>query len=249
MLNLEYKTNLSDYTDDQLTSMRNDFCNEHRTVMNCAIANITELLEIYIPTFMVSNLYDDRLVLIAKNRNRWLDIDIYFGENWWDKKNGFKFQINPSSVGTFDILGTSDEINYYTAIGIIISNTEFNSKLLDILKEFEPISKQIGKDIYVINAELSQRKHMKEIEVEREAMKNEFMDTYNSIIDHLSSNLSDELFVVACTTPKEHLVNATYRNKNIQILPLGVFPRYEAEYKMPHGKNFKVINISKVKLL
>ena len=249
MLNLEYKTNLSNYTDDQLTSMRNDLCNEHRTAANCAITRITELIEIYIPAFMVSNLYNDRLVLIAKNRNRWLDINIYFGKSWWDNEKGFKFQINPSSVGAFDILGTSDEINYYTAIGTIISNAEFNSKLLDILKEFELISKQIDKDIYVINNEIDSRKRLAELEAERSTAKENFAATEKAIIDHLAATLNDDYYVCVCTTPQEHLVNATYRNKNIQILPVGVNVRYDAERLLPYGKNYKVINIKKIKLI
>lgn len=249
MLNLEYKTNLSNYTEDQLTSMRNDLCNEHRTTMNHAIASITELLEVYIPAFMVSNLYNDRLVLIGKNRNRWLDIDIYFGKNWWDKENGFKFQINPSSVGTFDIIGSSDEINYYTAIGIIISNAEFNSKLLGILKEFEPICKQIDKDIYVINSELDSRKRLAEFEAECCAAKENFASTKKAIIDHLAANLNDDYYVCVCTAPHEHLVNAIYRNKNIQILPVGVNVRYDAERLLPYGKNYKIIDIKKIKLI
>lgn len=249
MLNLEYKTNLSDYTDDQLTSMRNGLCNEYQTAMKHTIARITELLDVYIPSFMVSNLYNDRLVLIAKNRNRWLDIDIYFGESWWDKEGKFKFQINPSSVGTFDILGTSDEINYYTAIGIIISNAEFNSKLLDALKEFAPISKQIDKDVYVINGELNSRERLAELDAQRRAAKEFFATTEKAIIEHLAADLNDDYYVCVCTAPQEHLVNATYRNKNIQILPVGVNVRYDAERLLPYGKNYKIVNVKKIKLI
>lgn len=233
MKNFDYNHDFSNYSDDELNSIQTELCEEHSLLVSYTAQKIKSLVLQYMDGWEVLNLYNDRLVLGVKDSSRNLNVDIYFGYEWWkENKSEFEFKINPSSLGSFDILGDSEEKTYYVGIGIILSHPNFQRNLYDFLKAFHPDITVLRTDIHIVSSEIKKRERKVKEEQERNDMLAAFANTANEIKKYQeltkTSDIDVNLFVVYNECPANHLANATYRNKPIQILPVGVVSLNEA---------------------
>lgn len=227
MKNLSYDANLSAYTIEDLTMVKDAFYAEAEVLYKTTMKTISDLFDQHLNNWEINYMFRDRLELGIKDSSRHLSITIYFGKKLYSKDDKFEFNISPSCIGSFNIINDSEERTYFEGIGKIISNEDINRPLLKILEDFFCPARIIDKDIYIIEREIDKRNNEAKKITERNEMLEEFKTTKDAIIEAKNklkdpNNLNADMWVIIRKDCPEHLANATYRNKNIQVSPFGV---------------------------
>ena len=257
MKNYNYNQDFSSFSTKELNDITAQLSDEYKTSRCNTIETIEKLMSTYLPNWEIKHLREEHLVIAPEMSSRNLDVDICYGKRWWHNNDGeFEFKINPSSIGSFEILGDSEEKEYFSGIGIILTNNEFATKLHQILVEYYPIINTLNKDIQIVSEEISARIKKLQNEAERIHMIKTFEDTKNQIIAtqnllKKANNVNADFYVIVdeCYM-HSHLNNATYRGKELYILPLGVMTGSVARMKINQnpGRFYKIQKVKGIKL-
>ena len=171
------QTNYKAMTDNELNTVSNELHDESLKCLFKYKQAISNLIKKYMPNCYLESLYNNTMTIGFNEHDGWfrnLSITIYFGIDCWAQEKGFKFQINPSSIGTFNIFDDCEEKAYYVAIGTILSNNEFNLLLHGNLKHFYEEYLPIEQEIYAVCDEIRKRENeKKKAEEERTRLENE----------------------------------------------------------------------------
>ena len=215
------QTNYKAMTDNELNTVSNEL---HDQSLKCLFKYkqaISNLIKKYMPNCYLESLYNNTMTIGFNEHEGWfrnLSISIYFGIDCWAQEKGFKFQINPSSIGTFNIFDDCEEKAYYVAIGTILSNNEFNILLHGNLKHFYEEYMPIEQEIYAVCDEIRKRENEKKKAEELAKCKEEFTSTKEQILSKDNSGK----YVIITKHDKGVLNNAIYRKKSVRVMPYGV---------------------------
>ena len=248
------QTNYKAMTDNELNTTSNEL---HDQSLKCLFKYkqaISNLIKKYMPKCYLESLHNNIMTIGFNEHEGWfrnLSITIYFGIDCWTQEKGFKFQINPSSIGTFNIFDDCEEKAYYVAIGTILSNNEFNLLLHGNLKHFYDEYMPIEQEIYAVCDEIRKRENEKKKAEELAKCKEEFVNTKEQI---LSKNNSGK-YVIITKHDKGVLNNAIYRKKSVRVMPYGVsnlatmldiLQKKEGRYWESY---YRIVMVDKIKLI
>lgn len=246
-------------TTEELNNMHLDLHCKYVEIRDFAINKITTLLTRYIPKYKVESLNDNIIRLTPTNKvgTRFYDIEIYFGEDSWAKEKGFKYEINPSSIGAFPIIDNGDntgKIDYYTSIGVILTNETLQENMLIALKSFYYEIMPLVDQMYDIAIVKRSREYEKRVQEVKQAAREEFQSTYDAIINEQAQGNANDLYVVMYKSDANP--NAIYRKKEVKIMPYGVgtyadmvSARGKNSKNRYHMNNMVIVSTSKIKLL
>jgi hypothetical protein len=222
MYNFDFNQDFSNYSTDKLQEMISECKEKHSELYLNKKNSIKNLINTYIVNIVDGDFASTYINIKFKSDKRNLNINIYYGIDRFMPEKEFKFEINPSCLGGFDILGDSIEKDYYTAIGIILTNLYFQRELLMLLKMDYDEMTTISDDIYIIQQEIIKREAEIIKQEKKTQMIENFKETYNQIKAYDKSG--DVMFVAFkyLNGNNLHMQNGTYRNKPIQIMPYGV---------------------------
>lgn len=252
-------TNYKAMTTEELNNLHIDLHCKYVEIRDFAIKKITALLYHYLPKYKVETLSDNLIRLTPTNKvgTRFYDIEIYFGEDSWAKEKGFKYEINPSSIGSFSIIDNGDntgKIDYYASIATILTNETLHENMLIALKSFHYEIMPLVDQMYDIAIIKRNREYEKRVEEVKQAAREEFQSTYDAIIDEQAQGNANDLYVVMYKSGANP--NAIYRKKEVKIMPYGVGTY--SDMVTARGKNSKnrydmnnmvIVSTSKIKLL
>ena len=171
-------TNYKAMTTEELNNIHIDLHCKYVEIRDFTIKKITTLLNHYLPKYKVETLYDNVIRLTPTNKvnTRFYDIEIYFGEDSWAKEKGFKYEINQSSIGSFSIIDNGDnigKIDYYTSIGVILTNEILQENMLIALKSFYYEIMPLTDQMYDIASIKRSREHEKRVQEVKQAAREE----------------------------------------------------------------------------
>lgn len=220
--NYTFETSLNHFSDDDLNAALEFNHKAFGEVYEKQKAIIVDIIREYLPDWKVDYLNKEVLNIRRPSSERSnLDIDIYYGIDIFGKKD-FKFEINPASVGTFNICGTSDEKAYYAAIGVILTNGEFQDKLYKVLFNLASQTKNASESMININYEINRRQQVAKREAEHEAMVKETIEIKPSFIGvkeaYKAKDWDNIKYALIWRNIAPHLANATYRNQPVRVL-------------------------------
>ena len=248
------QTNYKAMTDNELNTVSNELYDESLKCYFKYKQLLHNYIKSYLPDCYLESLHNNKLVIGLNEHEGWfrnLSIAIYFGVDCWAQEKGFKFQINPSSIGTFNILDSSEEKAYYMTIGTILSNNEFNLILHGTLKHFYEEITPIENNIWEVCNEIRSRELKKKKEEELTKSKDEFTSTKEQILSKDNSGK----YVIITKHDKGEFNNAIYRKKNVQVMPYGV-DAYHAMLATVMSKfgrywedNYRLVMVDKIKLI
>ena len=248
------QTNYKAMTDNELNTVSNEL---HDESLKCYFKYkqlLHNYIKSYLPDCYLESLHNNKLVIGLNEHEGWfrnLSIAIYFGVDCWTQDKGFEFKINPSSIGTFNILDSGEEKAYYMTIGTILSNDEFNLILHGTLNHFYEEIIPIEEEIYAVCDEIRKRENEKKKAEELTKSKEEFTSTKEQI---LSKNNTGK-YVIIAKYDKGAFNNAIYRKKNVQVMPYGVdeFHVMLATVMSKFGRywedNYRLVMVDKIKLI
>ena len=219
---------------------------------------IDGIIQKYIPKYHLSALHTKGIVL-SHTLPTGHNIEITFGENDWlaDDKE-FTYQINPASIGTFDIIendASQVKIDYFSSIGELLNNTVFKLNLLDAVKKYYYEIEPLKNDMYFICAEIKKRDAERKKQEEKNRFINEFQPTFDAITnEHNNKNING--LYVAMAVGESPTPNAVYRKKPVKIMPWGV-GTYDEMWTIITDKvaskyeifNYKIIPTKQIKLI
>jgi hypothetical protein len=246
-------------TTEELNNLHIDLHCKYVEIRDFAIKKITALLNHYLPKYKVETLSDNLIRLTPTNKvnTRFYDIEIYFGEDSWAKEKGFKYEINPSSIGSFSIIDNGDntgKIDYYASIATILTNETLHENMLIALKSFHYEIMPLVDQMYDIAIIKRNREYEKRVQELKQVAREEFQSTYDAIIDEQAQGNANDLYVVMYKSGANP--NAIYRKKEVKIMPYGVGTY--SDMVTARGKNSKnrydmnnmvIVSTSKIKLL
>lgn len=252
-------TNYKAMTTEELNNLHIDLHCKYVEIRDFAIKKITALLNHYLPKYKVETLSDNLIRLTPTNKvgTRFYDIEIYFGEDSWAKEKGFKYEINPSSIGSFSIIDNGDntgKIDYYASIATILTNETLHENMLIALKSFHYEIMPLVDQMYDIAIIKRNREYEKRVQELKQVAREEFQSTYDAIIDEQAQCNANDLYVVMYKSGANP--NAIYRKKEVKIMPYGVGTY--SDMVTTRGKNSKnrydmnnmvIVSTSKIKLL
>lgn len=217
MTTYTWNDDLSNISIETLNTTREQHVKMHEQLVAYTRQDIEKLLKTYLPDYHIKWFQPERLT-IAPNAEtkRNLTIDINVNKPYLHNENELRFEINPSTIGTFCIDADSEERQYFIAIGTILSNKEFHDKLRGMMFNLVFEVNPIIESCYAINDEIRKRERMAKQAKETEDMKAE---TNTNIKPFFNGVLSD-MFVLVDKNPQPHLANATYRKKPIRVVTL-----------------------------
>lgn len=246
-----YETNFSEYTTEFLKSELESYVNEHREWVILHKEHINSMINYVLPKWEVRTLDVNRLVIDRKDKEscrRSLDFDIYFGYNMWGEGE-FEFKINPSTIGSFDLLKYSEEVEYFTTVGVFVTNHEFTTHLKEVLHSYHVKVRDLRDAIYVLQSELRKREVIEKQAAET-AESNAFAVEIKEAIKNVKN--ADLVFVVVDKTPCAHLVNATYRRRPVKVLNLpgshSECWNYLQDNMLISKSNIVIMPVSKIKM-
>lgn len=248
------QTNYKAMTDNELKTISNEL---HDQSLKCLFKYkqaISDLIKKYMPKCYLEFLYNNTMTIGFNEHEGWfrnLSIKIYFGIDCWAQEKGFKFQINPSTIGTFNIFDNCEEKAYYVAIGTILSNNEFNLLLHGNLKKFYEEYTPLEKEIYAVCNEIRKRENEKKRIEKIAKCKEEFTSTKEQILSKDNAGK----FVAVSKNDEGVLNNAIYRKKEVRVMPYGVsdyttimdtLQEKEGRYWESY---YKIVMVDKIKLI
>lgn len=248
------QTNYKAMSDNEINTVYNEL---HDQSLKCLFKYkqaISDLIKKYMPKCYLKSLYNNAMIIGFNEHECWsrnLSITIYFGVDCWEQEKGFKFQINPSSIGTFNIIDNSEENAYYIAIGTILSNNEFNLLLHGNLYHFYEEYMPIEEEKCVVCNEIRKRVNEKKKAEELAKCKEEFASTKEQI----KSKDNAGKFIVISKNDNGFLNNAIYCEKSVRVMPYGVsdyatmlniLKEKEGEY---WELDYKIVTVDKIKLI
>lgn len=248
------QTNYKAMTDNELNTVSNEL---HDQSLKCLFKYkqaISDLIKKYMSNCYLESLYNNAMTIGFNEHEGWfrnLSIKIYFGIDCWAEEKGFKFQINPSTIGTFNIFDNCEEKAYYVAIGTILSNNEFNLLLHGNLKKFYEEYTPIEKEIYAVCNEIRKRENEKKRIEKIAKCKEEFTSTKEQILSKDNAGK----FVAVSKNDEGVLNNAIYRKKEVRVMPYGV-DAYHVMLAIVMSKigrywedNYRLVMVDKIKLI
>lgn len=248
------QVNYKAMTDNELNTLSNEL---HDQSLKCLFKYkqaISNLIKKYMPNCYLESLYNNTMTIGFNEHKGWcrnLSIKIYFGIDCWAQEKGFKFEINPSSIGTFNIFDDCEEKAYYVTIGTILSNNEFNLLLHGNLKHFYEEYMPIEEEIYAVCNEIRNRENEKKKAEKLAKCKDEFTSTKEQILSKDNSGK----YVIITKHDKGEFNNAIYRKKNVQVMPCGVdaYHTMLATVMSKFGRywedNYRLVMVDKIKLI
>lgn len=210
-----YNSNFSGINSNDLFATREENIKEYEALKEKTISTAKFIIEDYIPTYVVGELYDDRLILCprSKKARRNLTIVIYFGEHFI-RQGVQEYKINPSTIGSFAIDEDSEERRYFIAIGQLLSDNDTHNLLRNALFKWHFEAKEIIESCHSISNELKKR----EAEAFRaEALAQEKKHFEECIKPGFNGDLNNMFTLVEkCSDASD--ANAIYRKKPIKVL-------------------------------
>lgn len=215
MTHYNYNSNFSGINSNVLFANREDNIKEYEALKEKTISTAKFIIEDYIPTYYVGELYEDRLILCprSKNARRNLTIEIYFGEHII-RQGVQEYKINPSTIGSFAIDEDSEESRYFIAIGQLLSDNDTHKTLRHTLFKWYFEAKEIVESCHSISNELKKRERDAFI---AEALAQEKKHFEECIKPGFNGDLNNMFTLVEkCSDVSD--ANAIYRKKPIKVL-------------------------------
>lgn len=209
-----YDSNFNGITSEALFATREENIKEYEELKEKTISLVRFILEDYITTYYVGELYDNRLILYPrKKNNRNLTIEIYFGEHFI-RQGVQEYKINPSTIGSFTIDEDSEERRYFIAIGQLLSDNDTHNTLRNNLFKWYFEAKEIVESCHSISNELKKRERDAFI---AEALAQEKKHFEECIKPGFNGDLNNMFTLVEkCSDASD--ANAIYRKKPIKVL-------------------------------
>lgn len=209
-----YNSNFSGINSNDLFATREENIKEYEALKEKTISLAKFIIEDYIPTYVVGELYDDRLILCPRKKaRRNLTIEIYFGEHFI-RQGVQEYKINPATVGSFTIDEDSEERRYFIAIGQLLSDNPTHSTLRNTLFKWHFEAKEIVESCHSISNELKKRERDAFI---AEALAQEKKHFEECIKPGFTGDLNNMFTLVEkCSDASD--ANAIYRKKPIKVL-------------------------------
>lgn len=213
-------SNLSEMNDEQLIASIEFKKDECRKIYLKFKEMIKEVIDTFLPSWSIEVFSKDTLRIVRPTDKRRLDIDIYHGFDMFND-NEFRFDINPSSVGTFKINTVTNEGEYYKAIGTILSNTNLKVTLYTHLLEFAKQYKEPYESLQVLNSEEKTRARNIKIAKQKEDLAKFTEELKPSFKDakKLKDDLHTQLYtIIQNTAISGEYCNATYYGRNVNVV-------------------------------
>lgn len=209
-----YNSNFSGINSNDLFATREENIKEYEALKDKTISTAKFIIEDYIPTYVVGELYDDRLILYPRKKvRRNLTIEIYFGGHII-RQGVQEYKINPSTIGSFAIDEDSEERRYFIAIGQLLSDNDTHNTLRDNLFKWYFEAKEIVESCHSISNELKKRERDAFI---AEALAQEKKHFEECIKPGFNGDLNNMFTLVEkCSDASD--ANAIYRKKPIKVL-------------------------------
>ena len=243
-----YNSNFSGINSNDLFATREENIKEYEALKEKTISTAKFIIEDYIPTYVVGELYDDRLILCprSKKARRNLTIEIYFGEHFI-RQGVQEYKINPSTIGSFAIDEDSEERRYFIAIGQLLSDNDTHNLLRNALFKWHFEAKEIIESCHSISNELKKR----EAEAFRaEALAQEKKHFEECIKPGFNGDLNNMFTLVEkCSDASD--ANAIYRKKPIKVLcspsDMNDIVDYKKDFSKYQQTHLAIIPADKVK--
>lgn len=246
-----FDTNFSEYTTEFLKSELEKYVNGHREWVIVHKELINSMLNEAMPKWQVRTLDVNRLTIDRKDKEscrRGLDFDIYFGYPMFGDEE-FEFKINPSTIGSFSLLQYSEEVEYFTTVGVFVTNHEFAVSLKEVLYDYHIKVRELRDAIYVLQSELRKRETLEKQAAET-AESNSFAEEIKAAIKNVDN--PETTFVVVDKTPCGHIVNASYRRRPVKVLNLpgshNKCWKYLQDNMLISKPNIVIMPVSKIKM-
>ena len=214
MTHYNYNSNFNGITSESLFATREENIKEYEALKEKTISLARFIIEDYITSYYVGELYDDRLILYPRKKvRRNLTIEIYFGEHII-KQGVQEYKINPSTIGSFAIDEDSEERRYFIAIGRLLSDNDTHNTLRNNLFKWYFEAKEIVESCHSISNELKKRERDAFI---AEALAQEKKHFEECIKPGFNGDLNNMFTLVEkCSDASD--ANAIYRKKPIKVL-------------------------------
>ena len=242
-----YNSNFSGINSNDLFATREENIKEYEALKEKTISTAKFIIEDYIPTYVVGELYDNRLILCPRKKaRRNLTIEIYFGEHFI-RQGVQEYKINPSTIGSFAIDEDSEERRYFIAIGQLLSDNDTHNLLRNALFKWHFEAKEIIESCHSISNELKKR----EAEAFRaEALAQEKKHFEECIKPGFNGDLNNMFTLVEkCSDASD--ANAIYRKKPIKVLcspsDMNDIVDYKKDFSKYQQTHLAIIPADKVK--
>ena len=242
-----YDSNFNGITSEALFATREENIKEYEALKEKTISLAKFIIEDYIPTYVVGELYDNRLILCPRKKaRRNLTIEIYFDEDFI-RQGVQEYKINPFSIGSFAIDEDSEERRYFIAIGQLLSDNDTHNTLRDNLFKWYFEAKEIVESCHSISNELKKR----EADAFRaEALAQEKKHFEECIKPGFTGDLNNMFTLVEkCSEASD--ANAIYRKKPIKVLcsPSNMYDilDYKKDFSKYQQTHLAIIPADKVK--
>lgn len=135
------------------------------------LATLNDILKPILPSdWAITSYYPQNNIQISRKDDHWHSIYIYakneliFTKDPKDYREEWKFSMNPSSCGEFEVFGDSDAKKYFQVIGILMTNEDVMHTLEDTLHKMHDSYEEFKKK----NRDL--RSEQKQLEILKKSM-------------------------------------------------------------------------------
>lgn len=201
------------------------------------LATLQELLKPILPEGWTVTQYSPKYsIQISKGDDTWHSITVYAKyeiDMKDDCKEVWKFTMNPSWNGEFDVFGDSDLKMYYKVVGILMTNEGVMHQLDETLHSMTDYYREMNKEYRDLRSEEKQLSILKKNIEETEQSKN-ILETVKTIEDKTSIVIIDK------NADPEKAVG-THRGTPVTIVSLPV-PNDEYEEELKKCKEMAKMN-------
>lgn len=212
-------------------------------------ARIKNIVEKYLENWSITGLFGTSSLCLFNKQYDSMQINIYFGYDILDEEieKNFKFQINTSCFGSFDIIGDNECKEYYKAVGFILSNEDFQTLLKNTLFEFVQFDNDIKNNYQIVRNEWHQVKQQEETNNNIQKYKHLLAD----IKEYCKNNDTTNKYVVLAPVGHDYEIMCTYRKKQYKIceMPDNIERFWKNGYGDRKYGNFKIVNVDKIKFV
>lgn len=245
MNTIDYTT----YTDERLNEIKTNIVESQELRQTETESQILPLIQSLLPNWTLVHLNDSSMSIGFKigeysdGSPRYRTIDIYFGQKFCE--DSFRFDINTSAFGSFAIDEPSEYVTYFKAVGIILNDTEFQSKLKSILISYAAYTTTQFERYAEVRSEIRRRKDVLDKQQKAEQLKAKVVET--------EANLSNNEYVLVECNVSESVADVTYRKKPCRTVAFGtereMNTKLYRDYNRYTSQNMRVLATSKVKIV
>lgn len=245
MNTLDYTT----YTDERLNEIKTSLVESQKLRQTETESQILPLIQSLLPNWTLVHLNDSSMSIGFKigeysdGSPRYRTIDIYFGQKFCE--DSFRFDINTSAFGSFAIDEPSEYVTYFKTVGIILNDTEFQSKLKSILISYAAYMTTHFERYAEVRREISRRADI--------IKKQLLIENLKERIEETKINLTSNKYVLVAYDVNTNVADTIYRKKPCRTVAFGTEHEMNIklyrEYNRYTSQNMRVLATSKVKIV